>query len=218
MHEKNFIYRDMKPENFCVGLGKTAERIFVIDFGLCKKFRDPRTGTHIPIQKNKGLTGTTRYASINTHLGVEPSRRDDLESLGYMLMYFLRGDLPWQGIKGESRKDKWEKIKDKKVATPVEALCHEYPEQFATYLNYCRSLRFEERPDYIYLRKLFKELFWSTCDAWDLLYDWVVLNSKENQKALLTLSQVERNRAIERHEILNWGDFEGKESERRVPI
>jgi len=95
MHSKNFIHRDVKPENFLVGLGKTAERIYIIDFGLSKKYMDPRTKVHMKISKNKALTGTARYVSVNTHLGIEPSRRDDLESLGYVLMYFIRGGLPW---------------------------------------------------------------------------------------------------------------------------
>lgn len=159
VHSKSFIHRDIKPDNFLMGLGKRANQVNVIDFGLAKKFRDPKTHIHIPYRENKNLTGTARYASINTHLGIEQSRRDDIESLGYVLMYFLRGHLPWQGLKAATKKQKYEKISEKKMATPVEVLCKGFPMEFATYFQYCRSLRFDDKPDYSYLRKLLRDLF-----------------------------------------------------------
>lgn len=95
LHNNHFIHRDMKPDNFLAGLGKKQHQIYLIDFGLAKRFRDPKTGEHIPYRDNKSLTGTARYASVNTHLGIEQSRRDDLESIGFILVYFLKGTLPW---------------------------------------------------------------------------------------------------------------------------
>jgi casein kinase 1 alpha len=156
VHNKNFIHRDIKPDNFLMGIGRHCNKLFLIDFGLAKKYRDNRTRQHIPYREDKNLTGTARYASINAHLGIEQSRRDDMESLGYVLMYFNRGSLPWQGLKAATKKQKYEKISEKKMSTPVEVLCKGFPAEFAMYLNYCRGLRFEEAPDYMYLRQLFR--------------------------------------------------------------
>ena len=160
-----------------IGLGKRQHVIHIIDFGLAKKYRDPRSHQHIPYRENKNLTGTARYASINTHLGIEQSRRDDLESLGYVLMYFLRGSLPWQGLKAATKKQKYDMISEKKMSTPVEVLCRGYPSEFATYLNYCRSLKFADKPDYSYLRKMFKDLFFREGYAYDHNFDWTLKNS-----------------------------------------
>merc|ERR1712046_39965 len=176
IHYKSFIHRDIKPDNFLIGLGRKANLIHCIDFGLAKKYRDPKTHQHIPYRENKNLTGTARYASINTHLGIEQSRRDDLEALGYVLMYFLRGSLPWQGLKANTKKEKYEKIMEKKMSTPVEVLCKHFSSEFVTYLNYCRSLRFEDRPDYAYLRRLLKEFFFQEGFQYDFVFDWTLLN------------------------------------------
>jgi casein kinase 1 len=176
VHAKNFIHRDIKPDNFLIGLGKKANQVHIIDFGLAKKYRDPKTQQHIPYREGKNLTGTARYASVNTHLGIEQSRRDDLEAVGYVLMYFNRGSLPWQGLKANSKKEKYEKIMEKKVSTPIEVLCKHFPTEFVTYLNYCRSLRFEDRPDYAYLRRLLKDLFFKEGYQYDFVFDWTILN------------------------------------------
>ena len=102
VHNKSFIHRDIKPDNFLMGIGRHCNKLFIIDFGLAKKYRDIRTRQHIGYREDKNLTGTARYASVNAHLGIEQSRRDDMESLGYVMMYFNRTSLPWQGLKGIS--------------------------------------------------------------------------------------------------------------------
>jgi len=183
IHSKNFIHRDIKPDNFLMGLGKRGNQVFLIDFGLAKKYRDPKTHQHIVYREQKNLTGTARYASIHAHLGKEQSRRDDLESLGYLLMYFNRGSLPWQGLKAPTKKQKYEKISEKKIGTPVDLLTKGYPEEFAQYLNYCRGLHFEDKPDYTYLRKLFRDLFVREGYKYDAMFDWTILKNKEAEKA-----------------------------------
>ncbi|KAJ3694978.1 hypothetical protein LUZ60_000355 [Juncus effusus] len=183
VHSKSFLHRDIKPDNFLMGLGRRANQVYVIDFGLAKKYRDTSTHQHIPYRENKNLTGTARYASVNTHLGIEQSRRDDLESLGYVLMYFLRGSLPWQGLKAGTKKQKYEKISEKKVATSIEALCRGYPTEFASYFHYCRSLRFDDKPDYSYLKRLFRDLFIREGFQFDYVFDWTILKYQQSQIA-----------------------------------
>ncbi|XP_049395480.1 casein kinase 1-like protein 2 [Solanum stenotomum] len=183
VHAKSFLHRDIKPDNFLMGLGRRANQVYIIDFGLAKKFRDSTTHQHIPYRENKNLTGTARYASMNTHLGIEQSRRDDLESLGYVLMYFLRGSLPWQGLKAGTKKQKYERISEKKVSTSIETLCRGYPTEFASYFHYCRSLRFEDKPDYAYLKRIFRDLFIREGFQFDYVFDWTILKYQQSQLA-----------------------------------
>lgn len=183
VHSKSFLHRDIKPDNFLMGLGRRANQVYIIDFGLAKKYRDPSTHQHIPYRENKNLTGTARYASINTHLGIEQGRRDDLESLGYVLMYFLRGSLPWQGLKAGTKKQKYERISEKKMSTSIETLCKAYPSEFSSYFHYCRSLRFDDKPDYAYLKRIFRDLFIREGFQFDYVFDWTILKYQQTQIA-----------------------------------
>ncbi|KAF7456291.1 casein kinase I [Cryptosporidium felis] len=197
IHSKNFIHRDIKPDNFLIGRGKGSRNIYVIDFGLAKRFRDPKTLQHIPYRENKNLTGTARYASINAHLGIEQSRRDDLEAIGYVLMYFCRnGTLPWQGIRANNKEEKYKKIMEKKMGTSVETLCKSYPPEFTTYLHYCRVLRFDDRPDYTYLRRLFRDLMQREGLVDDGEFDWDKLDSHGGNKGETGQNNVQNNNFI----------------------
>jgi serine/threonine protein kinase len=181
IHSRNFLHRDIKPDNFLIGIGKKKNQIYAIDFGLAKRYRDPKTGLHIPYRDGKSLTGTARYASINTHLGIEQSRRDDLESLAYVLVYFLIGELPWQGLKAKNMKEKYEKIMEKKISTPIEVLCKTFPEEFQVFIHYTRDLRFEDRPDYGFVKKLLKTIMEREKIEIDFNFDWVI-KKQENDK------------------------------------
>jgi len=158
-----------------------ASRIYMIDFGMVKLYRDPHTKKHIPYREKKSLSGTARYMSINTHLGREQSRRDDLESLGHVFMYFLRGSLPWQGLKAPTNKQKYEKIGEKKQSTKISDLCAGFPEEFATYMRYVRNLEFEAEPDYDYLRSLFNNVLKKIGEIDDGVYDWMIVMEKREK-------------------------------------
>lgn len=173
-HTHYFLHRDVKPDNFLISGGRNHELIYIIDYGLAKKYFNPQTSEHIPYRDNKSLTGTARYASLNTHMGIEQSRRDDLEGIGYVLMYFLRGSLPWQGLKASTQKKRYHSIREVKRGTPIETLCKNSPSEFTTYISYCRGLKFDDAPDYSYIRKLFRDLFVKCEFKWDYLYDWVL--------------------------------------------
>lgn len=196
IHSRNFIHRDIKPDNFLMGIGKRGNQVNVIDFGLAKKYRDPKTHLHIPYRENKNLTGTARYTSINTHLGVEQARRDDLESLAYVLMYFLRGSLPWQGLKAATKKQKYDRIMEKKMTTPTDLLCRGFPNEFGIFLNYTRALRFDDKPDYSYLRKLFRDLFVREGYQYDYVFDWSVQRTQQDEAGQSSSSKAAGRRKV----------------------
>lgn len=151
--------------------------VHCIDFGLSKRYRHPHTLQHIPYREGRTLTGTPRYASIANHRGIETSRRDDLESIGYILVYFLVGKLPWQGLKlpanvNGTASQKHKLILDKKEATPLSDLCKECPKEFEDYLQYCRELEFDGKPDMQYLRGLFRQLYENQNYEGGVDWDW----------------------------------------------
>jgi serine/threonine protein kinase len=173
VHERGYVHRDVKPDNFTIGLNTDSNCVFLIDFGLAKRYRDDRTGVHIPFRDGKQLTGTARYASIRTHLGVEQSRRDDVESLAYVLVYLAKGSLPWMGVQAENRQAKYDRIAEIKISTSVEALCQGLPLEFAAFVVDVRKLEFTDRPDYARYRAMLRDLFLREGYVYDHAYDWV---------------------------------------------
>ena len=159
VHQRNYIHRDIKPENFLMGLGESEGIVYLADYGIAKK-NDEK------YEEDVIVWGTPKFASINTHLGISQSRRDDMVSIGYSLMLFLSGTLPWYKLKG------WKNIGEAKKATPVEDICKGCPIEFHMYLHYCYGLQFDEKPDYDYLRKLFKKLFHELGYEYDWEFDW----------------------------------------------
>ena len=197
VHEKGFLHRDIKPENFVIGLGQKSNLIHIIDFGLSKRYKDKATGQHIPYRENRDLVGTVRYASINAHLGIEQSRRDDIEGIGYVLVYFYLGRLPWQG-KQDKAKPQVSKIMEKKLITPPEILCKKMPVEFSYYFHYCRNLKFEDRPDYNMLKNLFLELLSSRVNLKEeLVFDWFDEDNAYKEKKKIELNLSESGRIVD---------------------
>ena len=156
LHELKIIHRDVKPGNFLMGLDEKADTVHVVDFGLSTSYWNESTNSHYEFEQNCSRKGTYLFMSINTQLKYRPSRRDDLESLGYMLVYLAKKSLPWLGLKESESSTKMEMVLSKKRAATSDFICQGLPRGFAEYIDYCRSLRFSEEPDYCYLKKLFQ--------------------------------------------------------------
>ena len=173
IHNKYIIHRDIKPDNFVIGKNNNRKVIYMIDFGLAKKYRNPKTLVHIPFKITKRLTGTARYASVNALKGGEQSRKDDLESLSYMLLYFLRGGLPWQGVPGMTKGEKYKKIYYMKKNIGAEKLFENLPQEFKEFYLYIKKLEFDQAPDYNYCRELFRNVIEKKCrDVYDNFFTW----------------------------------------------
>lgn len=161
IHSQGFVHRDVKPQNMCVGLKAYKDKIFFIDFGLAKKYKD-KYGKHIPYRTDKSLTGTPRFTSIGCHKGYEMSRRDDIEGLMYVLIWLAKGRLPWQGQVASTKKKKHKKIMTIKENTDVKKLCNGLPSVFPNVLLHVKSLSFEERPSYEIYIKWFEDALLKT--------------------------------------------------------
>lgn len=182
LHSKYLIHRDIKPNNFLIGLSKKKNIIYICDFGLAQFYRDPKNGKHIPYKDGNSLIGTARYSSIYSHLGMEQSRRDDLESLFYTLIYFCKGFLPWQGIKTKTKPEKYKLILEKKINTSINELCKNLPFEFNAFINYIKELKFEDKPNYLYLKGLLGRIFDRNNFIYDLNFDFSYIFEKSNEE------------------------------------
>ena len=184
IHDRHIIHRDIKPDNFVMGAKEYNARLYLLDFGLAKKYRSSRTLVQYPYIKKKKLTGTARYASIHALEAYEQSRRDDLESVGYVLMYFLRGELPWQGLKVRSKEDRYKKILEKKKEISSQELCKNFPSEFYKYVEYTKNLSYEETPKYDMLKQLFLDVMKQLNEKMDYIYDWTTKLDLQRRKEL----------------------------------
>ena len=172
IHNKHIVHRDIKPDNFLMGLDDLSQYVYLLDFGLAKKYRSSSTLVHYPMVNKKKLIGTARYASINALKGNEQSRRDDLEALGYVLMYLLRGSLPWQGLQAKTKEERYKKILKKKIDITSYDLCIGFPSEFEKYIEYTRNLQYTEEPKYDILKELFSKVMKRESFKLDYIYDW----------------------------------------------
>ena len=194
VHSKYHIHRDIKPDNFMTGREKEDNKIYIIDFGLAKKYYSVSKKSHIKFRTGKNLIGTARYCGRNAHKGYEQGRRDDIESIGYVLMYFLNGILPWQGLKAMKGEDQFEKIAEKKNNTSFEELTRNNPEEFLLYFKHCDSLKFEDEPNYEYLISLFKTMINKYCI--DCLYDYDWKKNKIPNLSSIKDKEINNNKDI----------------------
>lgn len=200
IHDKHIIHRDIKPDNFVLGLGANKSKVYLLDFGLAKKYRSSKTLQHYPMAHKKKLTGTARYASINALKGYDQSRRDDLEAVGYVLVYFLLGSLPWQGLPVKAKEDRYQKIMEKKQSTSPEELCKELPEEFKKYVEYTRGLEYEQDPDYAYLNELLKTVLAKEGAEMDYIYDWTTVEDGIPSSLHCTIQPIEKDDKEEKEE------------------
>ena len=200
LHLHNYIHRDIKPQNFSIGKGENEHIIYLIDYGLAKRYREEYTNFHIPLRQNIKLTGTIRYASCNAINKKELSRRDDMESIGYLLIYLSKGVLPWQGLKIKQKSEKYSKIREIKMTIETNKLCEGLPEEFGEYIDLVKNLEFEEEPDYTRYINMFNELIKKKEFVKDYLYDWVGDKKNNNNKNLKEESMFNEFSKIEENE------------------
>lgn len=183
IHSHNIIHRDLKPENLTIGQGEDKNVIHLIDFGLARKFQTSEGENHIPFSNEKRKrTGTRVYMSLNVNNYCENSRRDDMESLGYVLVALLKGQLPWEDVKGVTPRQRLEEISNIKRNYSLVSLCEGIPLEFRTFLEYSRQLEFTEKPDYQFCKNLFERLMEANGYINDSLFDWTNMDNDRSRE------------------------------------
>ena len=230
LHDKGIIHRDMKPENFVIGRKNKERLIYLIDFGLSRKYINDNN-IHISMKKDRNIIGTVRYISMNTHQGFEQSRRDDLESLIYIIIYFIKGELPWQGVKYKNKSEKYSKIYEMKKKSTVKGgeLCESIPAEFQTIIDYIIGLEFTEKPNYSMIKNIIDIILAKLNYNNDLQFDWYNLeflknlykspfidnnnqkkssnnNNKDNENKEIMTAKIKENNKLENIEISNKND------------
>ena len=204
IHLKNYIHRDIKPHNFLMGIDD-PDILYLIDFGLSKKYRSKK-GKHIKFSINNNITGTPRYCSINGLRGAEQSRRDDLESLFYVIIYFFRGNLPWQNLKIKSRQERFNRINYLKKNISYKILCKNLPQELYNFGTYIKRLKFEEDPDYNFLRNCFYSILKNINEKNDNKFSWLTnfksysnnKKQKDNQPNIVRRKNSSHKRLLEK--------------------
>ena len=191
IHNRHIIHRDIKPDNFVMGLNELSQYIYILDFGLAKKYRSSKTLKQFPYIHRGTIIGTARYASINALKGYELSRRDDIESVGYVLIYFLKGRLPWQGISAKTKEERYKKILEKKLEISSEELCEGLPEEFEAIIEYAKNLEYLEQPDYEMIRGYFNSILRKEHYKFDYIYDWTTYEERLKRRVVTPRSEME---------------------------
>ena len=191
IHNRHIIHRDIKPDNFVMGLNELSQYVYILDFGLAKKYRSSTTQQQFPYVNRGKIIGTARYASINALKGYELSRRDDLEAIGYVLIYFAKGRLPWQGMATKTKEERYKKILAKKLEISSAELCEGLSEEFEKFIEYSKNLEYLEQPDYETLRGLFNSVLRKEHLKFDYIYDWTTSEERLKRRVVTPRSEIE---------------------------
>jgi len=195
LHHNNIVYRDIKHANWCIGQNDKSNEIYLVDFGLSRIHDEGYfTKNRVAHKKYNGMIGTKLFCSINAHLGLQQSPRDDIEAIGYLLVYLLKGTLPWAQLElTEEENDSIREIrvKESKIKVPVKTICSECPMELSMLIDYGRALRFHEQPNHAYLRKMLAKCAVNNNIIYDYQYDWIIRkNSEHESKSFSIISTV----------------------------